>query len=964
MASASQIESCFTSVLGRAPTPAESAFWVAIQGGGFLDDGGVALAIAASEEASGIPSEVLRLYEAAFGRKPDVAGFNAWTLALRDGANLHDIAQGFVSSQEFKDHYGAGAAFDRAAFITALYRHVLDREPDAAGLQAWTKSGMSPADLLIGFSQSPEFISRAAPEALEFFLLAAKGAEDHVGSIFSDLPQQAGQSDGVPDLPAALQQLYREILQRDPTAAELALRAEQLGRGGFTFEQISDIIGASGEASGNPSAVVRLYESVFGHKPDVTGFDVWTDKLAAGAGLHDIARFFVTSQEFKDHYGVGSDFNLTDFVTQLYRHVLDREPDAAGLQAWTQSGLGTADLVVSFSQSQEFITRAAPAMLKFFNMIADGKENYLGSIFGKPLTAAGQNDGGDADANPGDAGGDAPAPNSAPTAIMVTPEKASVAENADLIGGVKVADLSFTDPDAVPAGTYSLTGADAAAFEVRGHGLYFVGPSPNYEAKNAYDVRVAVIDPSVIGSTPVSTAFHLDVTDVNEAPTALSITATNVNETAAGAKVAGFAISDPDLGPGPFTSYTYQVLADDGSVDGRFVVDPAAKSIQLASGVALDYEQPGDLSLRLKATNVADPGQTITQAFTIALKDVNEAPTALTITASVVDENTAGAKLADFVMTDPDGAGPFTTYTYQVLADDGLADGRFVIDAASNSIRLAPGAALNFEQPSDLSLRLKATNVADPSQTITHDFTVALNDVNEAPTGLTVAPLSILENVNGGPVGSFALADPDWIASGFASYTYQVLADDGSVDNRFVVDGGARLIKLAAGQSLDYENPGDLSLRLQATNTQNGAHVLTTDFAIDLKNVLDLTTTTVAFPSKLSGSFDFTAPSNASNAVLVITARGDFDNYSNGQNQEQEYATITIDGTGGGARYGNPAGEQTTRDKFGANDVLWSKTFSSLPQLADGDIHVLVTSSSDVAVVGTSFLKAEFSYYS
>ena len=108
--------------------------------------------------------------------------------------------------------------------------------------------------------------------------------------------------------------------------------------------------------------------------------------------------------------------------------------------------------------------------------------------------------------------------NEAPTAVNLTNTVTTVAENT--ASGFKVADIAVTD-DALGTNMLSLIGTDAASFEVRnGNALYYIGASPNFEAKSSYAVTVNV-DDATVGSTPdASTNFTLAITNVNEAPTA------------------------------------------------------------------------------------------------------------------------------------------------------------------------------------------------------------------------------------------------------------------------------------------------------------------------------------------------------------------------------------------------------------------------------------------------------------
>jgi serralysin len=69
---------------------------------------------------------------------------------------LSQVAANFVASPEFAAKYGS---LDDAQFVTLLYENALHREPDVAGLAfhvANLEGGMSRADVLVAFSESPE----------------------------------------------------------------------------------------------------------------------------------------------------------------------------------------------------------------------------------------------------------------------------------------------------------------------------------------------------------------------------------------------------------------------------------------------------------------------------------------------------------------------------------------------------------------------------------------------------------------------------------------------------------------------------------------------------------------------------------------------------------------------------------------------------------------------------------------
>ncbi len=116
--------------------------------------------------------------------------------------------------------------------------------------------------------------------------------------------------------------------------------------------------------------------------------------------------------------------------------------------------------------------------------------------------------------------------NEAPTGVSLTNTTPAIAENTSTTNRTKVADINIID-DALGTETITLTGADAASFEVDGNALYLkAGTVLNHEAKSSYTVTINV-DDATVGNTPdVSTNFTLSVTNVNEAPSFAAPTAT------------------------------------------------------------------------------------------------------------------------------------------------------------------------------------------------------------------------------------------------------------------------------------------------------------------------------------------------------------------------------------------------------------------------------------------------------
>jgi hypothetical protein len=110
------------------------------------------------------------------------------------------------------------------------------------------------------------------------------------------------------------------------------------------------------------AAVHRLYLAALGREADAPGFGAWTTALETGTvSLNAVAAAFTDSAEFARRYGTPA---AEELVTLLYANVLGRAPEADGLASWTRAlksgALSLPDLVLSFSESVEFVANTAP----------------------------------------------------------------------------------------------------------------------------------------------------------------------------------------------------------------------------------------------------------------------------------------------------------------------------------------------------------------------------------------------------------------------------------------------------------------------------------------------------------------------------------------------------------------------------------------------------------------------------
>ncbi|WP_168193229.1 DUF4214 domain-containing protein [Rhodophyticola sp. CCM32] len=230
-----------------------------------------------------VAGQVFRVYQATLDRLPDGAGHLGWTKALLSGVStLLQVGEAFVASSEFQDRYGATSDTD---FVTLLYHNVLGRAPDAGGLQGWLDrlgGGQSRAEVVLGFSESAEFIDTSEAGALAF--------------------SRAGHLSGWSD---DLFRLYQATLDRAPDVAGLQGWAGELADGVAYLDVVSGFV-ASPEfqdrygATSDTDFVTLLYHNVLGRAPDAGGLQGWLDRLdGGGQSRAEVVRGFAQSTEFR-----------------------------------------------------------------------------------------------------------------------------------------------------------------------------------------------------------------------------------------------------------------------------------------------------------------------------------------------------------------------------------------------------------------------------------------------------------------------------------------------------------------------------------------------------------------------------------------------------------------------------------------------------------------------------------------
>ena len=210
-----------------------------------------------------------------------------------------------------------------------------------------------------------------------------------------------------------------------------------------------------------------------------------------------------------------------------------------------------------------------------------------------------------------------------------------------------------------------------------------------------------------------------NVTNVNNAPTAISLSAAAIAENnSAGATVATLSATDPDGSE----TFTYTLVSGHGDTDNTaFTI----AGDQLKINASANFEAQSSYSIRLKVTDHG--GLSYETSKTISVSDLNEAPTAISLSAAAIAENnSAGATVATLSATDPDGS---ETFTYTLVSGHGDTDNT-AFTIAGDQLKI--NASANFEAQSSYSIRLKVTDHGGLSYETSK--TISVSDLNEAPT--------------------------------------------------------------------------------------------------------------------------------------------------------------------------------------------------------------------------------------
>jgi hypothetical protein len=241
------------------------------------------------------------------------------------------------------------------AFVTRLYNVCLNREPDADGEADWiyrlSTGSETGTTAAYGFVFSQEFQN------------CNYCNKDYVKQLYRAFMGREYDEDGLAYWVTALETgvTREEVFNGFAQSTEFSNLCNEYGitlGEGIAIPQYGTVPKGScsvcGEIDGVTAFVTRLYNICLNREPDAAGLDDWTNSLWSHTKSgKDVSFGFIFSQEFTN-MGLSDE----DYVEYLYRAFFDRASDSSGKTDWLSrmhnEGYSRLDVFNGFVGSAEF----------------------------------------------------------------------------------------------------------------------------------------------------------------------------------------------------------------------------------------------------------------------------------------------------------------------------------------------------------------------------------------------------------------------------------------------------------------------------------------------------------------------------------------------------------------------------------------------------------------------------------
>ncbi len=466
--------------------------------------------------------------------------------------------------------------------------------------------------------------------------------------------------------------------------------------------------------------------------------------------------------------------------------------------------------------------------------------------------------------------------------------------------------LNITAEAGFGAGTYTLLTYSGALSD---HQLEL------YRAPQDYIMEISTSTPG---------AVELIVTEIDVAPTDISLSANSILEgQASGTVIGDLSATDQNTGE----SFTYALVSGTGSDDNASF---SISGNQLLSAEVFDYDTKSSYSVRVRVTDKA--GLTFEQALSIDVISVGN---------GLMGQYFDKKNFTDYVMARYDTVIDFDwgsgspdanidpsefsirwqgkirpdhsrTYTFYTATNDGVrlwVNDTLIIEEweekglieNSGTIPLTAGTLYDIKMEhfnsggtSEADLRWSCSGLAE--EIVPKDNLYPIHP----PIGIYLSGSSLQENLPSGTfVGTFSAID----STPGDSHTFSLVSGTGSTDNsRFSLSGDT--LKTAA--VLDYENHSPCSIRVRATDTVGFIHEEI--IVIHLEDIMEGTIVTV----DADGGADYTSLNDVINAMNNYNIDPDYVHFI-GDDQDTYVMDHAMDKTLGSITF---IGQSNDPDKF------------------------------------------------
>jgi hypothetical protein len=167
----------------------------------------------------------------------------------------------------------------------------------------------------------------------------------------------------------AVRSAYRDVLGREPDPAGLRLYRDRIVREGWTEQDVREALRNSDEyrtesfrTASADRIVRRAYQDVLHREPDPEGLQGYRRAvLEEGWEYQDVRRALARSPERRQTRQLMREADANAMVRRAYLSVLNREPDAVGLQSYSEKvrreGWTERDLIRALRDSDEYRSR-------------------------------------------------------------------------------------------------------------------------------------------------------------------------------------------------------------------------------------------------------------------------------------------------------------------------------------------------------------------------------------------------------------------------------------------------------------------------------------------------------------------------------------------------------------------------------------------------------------------------------